>query len=154
MLTNRSEFPGTPMMAFDTKSESPITAMRVCGLAGVLPAGATPAAAAGTSLASSLTVKPIVMGPLRSPDFSSKLTLPPASSDFTSDSDQLRSLVCRRFWTVSLGFALACPLTDWARGYAVIIVKSFVMGCDGYGGATTGTEESVPSILPRAPTPR
>src|SRR3954464_1374713 len=121
MLTNRSELPATPEAELDAKSESPMTATRVCGLPGGSPAVF---AAAGASGASWLSVRPIVMGPLWSPAFSSSDTLPPPdSSDLMSASDQLLSLVFKRSCDTWLGFAPACPLTDCASGYAVIIVN-------------------------------
>src|SRR4030095_41234 len=96
MFTNRSVLPGTPATAFDAKSESPRTAMRICGFLGAsaglsVDAAFAAGAGAGASGASIESVRPSVIGPLWSPDFSSSDTLPD-ERDLMSDSDQLRSL--------------------------------------------------------------
>src|SRR3954452_7120446 len=144
VFMNRSRLPGTPSVPLAAKSESPIIATRVSGfgasgwpgLGGVAPPAGADAA------------DPSTIGPFLSPLPSSSDTAPLLRSVFRSVSAQLRG-------PVSMNDCAVWPLTppligeaSRASGNAVIMPKRWLIGCAGYGGATTGTDASVPIIRP------
>src|SRR4051794_19666469 len=144
VFMNRSRLPGTPSVPFDAKSESPITARRVSGFG----ASASPGLGGVAGATAADTAEPSAIGPFLSPLPSSSDTAPLVINDFRSVSAQLRGPVSMNGCAV---WPLTPPVTgdaSRASGKAVIIPNRCVIACAGYGGATTGTDASVPIIRP------